>query len=135
MVFGDRKGLSGGVVEAATEGFVDALGLRPLLFPMYIVPFLLTLIWGPSLPPKEAAKEDRDWVAAATWPTTPLAVPLGGSCSGPDPGPNRIWLRNRLRLTLFILLILPMMVFMMSCPLPLVRNCFPSPASGARVGG
>lgn len=82
MVFGDRKGSGGGVVVVA---FVAAFGLRPLLLPMYIVPFLLTLICGPSFPPKEAAREDNDWVAASTEPTTPLVVPLGvSSVLGPN---------------------------------------------------
>lgn len=84
MVFGDRKG-SGGGVEA--EALLIALGLRPLLLPMYIVPFLLTLICGPSFPPKEAAREDKDWVATSTEPTTPLVVTLGVSSVL---GPNRI---------------------------------------------
>lgn len=81
MVFGDRKGSGGGVPVA----LLTAFGLRPLLLPMYIVPFLLTLICGPSFPPKEAAREDSDWVAASTDPTTPLVAPLGGSsCLGPN---------------------------------------------------
>lgn len=83
MVFGDRKGSGGGVVAAV---LLAAFGLRPLLLPIYIVPFLLTLICGPSFPPKEAAREDNDWVAASTEPTTPL-VALGVS-SGL--GPNKI---------------------------------------------
>lgn len=82
MVFGDRKGSGGGVVELDAD-----LGLRPRLLPMYIVPFLLTLICGPSFPPNEAAKDDSDWVAASTEPTTPLVVHFGVS-SGL--GPNNI---------------------------------------------
>lgn len=80
MVFGERKGSCGGVVA-------EAFGLRPLLLPIYIVPFLLTLICGPSFPPKDAANEDKDWVVASTEPTTPVVVLLGVS-SGL--GPNRI---------------------------------------------
>lgn len=41
-------------------GLETAFGFRPLLFPMYIVPFLLTLICGPSFPPKEAARFDKE---------------------------------------------------------------------------
>lgn len=84
MVFGERKESGGGVVAVALD---IAFGLRPLLLPMYIVPFLLTLICGPSFPPKEAAKEDNDWVAASTEPTTPLVVPLEISSVL---GPNKI---------------------------------------------
>lgn len=83
MVFGDRKG-SGGAVAVA---LVIAFGLRPLLLPMYIVPFLLTLICGPSFPPKEAAREDNDCVAASAEPTTLLVEPLGMSSVL---GPNKI---------------------------------------------
>lgn len=82
-MFGDRKGSGGGVEAVALADF----GFRPLLLPMYIVPFLLTLICGPSFPPNEAAKEDNDWVAASTEPTIPLVVHLGVS-SGL--GPNKI---------------------------------------------
>lgn len=80
-MFGDKKGSGGGV-----EAF-DDFGLRPLLLPIYIVPFLLTLICGPSFPPKEAAREDNDWVVASVGPATPLVVLLGAS-SGL--GPNNI---------------------------------------------
>lgn len=83
-MFGDRKFSGGGVDIVA---LVTAFGLRPLLLPMYIVPFLLTLICGPSFPPKEAAREDSDCVVASTDPTMPLLVPLGASSVL---GPNRI---------------------------------------------
>lgn len=81
-MFGDKKG-SGGGVEAVA--LYPDFGLRPLLLPMYIVPFLLTLICGPSFPPKEAAREDNDWVVASTEPTTVLGL---GESSGL--GPNKI---------------------------------------------
>lgn len=74
---------------APGEGLADVFGLRPLLLPIYIVPFLLTLIWGPNLPPNVAAIDDRDrgFVAAAA-PGTPLLLEL--SCSVPGFGPSSI---------------------------------------------
>lgn len=51
-------------------GLEAAFGFRPLLLPMYIVPFLLTLICGPSFPPKEAARFDSECVASSTVLTT-----------------------------------------------------------------
>lgn len=42
-MFGVKKG-SGGGVGAPGNGLFGIFGLRPLLLPMYIVPFLLTLI-------------------------------------------------------------------------------------------
>lgn len=83
MVFGERKESGGDVIATLDTAF----GLRPLLLPMYIVPFLLTLICGPSFPPKEAAKEDNDWDVASTVPTTPLVAPLDISSVL---GPNKI---------------------------------------------
>lgn len=123
---------------APGERLADDFGLRPLLLPIYIVPFLLTLICGPNLPPNVAASDDRDcgFVAAGA-PGGPLFLEL--SCSVPGFGPSSIWLRSLFRFTVFILLILPMIVFMMSCPLPLLRKGFSpteaSPDSGASVGG
>lgn len=136
-MFGDKKG-SGGGVGAPGEGLVDVFGLRPLLLPIYIVPFLLTLIWGPNLPPNVAASDVRDCGFVATGdPVGPLL--LEHSCSSAGFGPSSIWLRSLFRFTVFILLILPMIVFIMSCPLPLLRKGFSptdaSPDSGARVGG
>lgn len=42
-MFGDKKG-SGGGEGALVKELADPFGLRPLLLPIYIVPFLLTLI-------------------------------------------------------------------------------------------
>lgn len=83
-MFGDIKVSEGDIVA---DTLVAAFGLRPLLLPMYIVPFLLTLIWGPSFPPKEAARDDNDCVAASAVAAMLLVVPLGVSS---DLGPNRI---------------------------------------------
>lgn len=80
-MLGDRKESA----EAAVV--VAAFGLRPLLFPMYIVPFLLTLICGPSFPPKEAAKVDKDWVAVSPELTATLEELLESSSVL---GPNNI---------------------------------------------
>ncbi len=122
---------------APREELADVFGLRPLLLPIYIVPFLLTLIWGPNLPPNVAASDDKDCgFVAAPAPGAPLLLDL--SCSVPGFGPSSIWLRSLFRFTVFILLIFPIIVFIMSCPLPLLRKGFSptevSPDSGASVG-
>lgn len=87
-MLGDKNG-SGGGVGAPGERLADDFGLRPLLLPIYIVPFLLTLIWGPNLPPNVAASDDRDcgFVAAGA-PGGPLF--LEPSCSVPGFGPSSI---------------------------------------------
>lgn len=82
-----------------------------------MVPLLLTLIWGPRLPPKE---EDREGAVAN--PHTPPAPPREFSLppslplpSFPPPHPESISLSS---LLLFLLFISPMMLLILSFLFP-----------------